>query len=70
LCALDAAILIGVDEPDVRAMADAARTTFVELGSSPFMARLEAAMGAVPGVDPATSPAGGAAVGEPASAAI
>ena len=45
-------------------MGEEARSHPGRLGAAPLLARLEAAMGAAPQVDPATSPAGRAAVGE------
>jgi hypothetical protein len=43
LCGLDMALLLGLDEPDVRAAADRAREVFERLGARPFLARLDAA---------------------------
>ena len=70
LCALDAVLLLGADEAEVRGMGDDARSILGGLGAEPFLARLEAAMGVVPGQDSTTSSAGRAAVGEQASTAV
>ena len=51
-------------------MGEEARSILTRLGAAPLLARLEVAMGAAPQVDPATSPAGRAAVGEEASTAV
>ena len=69
LCALDAVLLLGADEPEVRRMGDDAESILGGLGAAPFLARLDAAMGAVPGFDAATSPAAHAAIGERPTAA-
>ncbi len=70
LCGMDAVILLGPGDPEVDAMGEEARSILTRLGAAPLLARLEAAMGAAPQVDPATSPAGRAAVGEEASTAV
>ena len=40
------AILLGPDEPEAAAAADAARTILTDLGARPFLERLDAAMAA------------------------
>jgi hypothetical protein len=45
---MDMAILLDPSVPEVRAAADAARTTLVRLGAAPFVARLDAALERVP----------------------
>jgi hypothetical protein len=48
LTAIDMATLLDPTDPEVRAAADAARTTLVRLGAAPFVARLDAALERVP----------------------
>jgi class 3 adenylate cyclase len=56
LCGLDAVLLLGPDEPEVRAMGDEARAIFVQLGATPFLERLDAALGG--GTRPIGRPSG------------
>jgi hypothetical protein len=48
LCGLDAVRLLGLDEPEVRAMGEEARAILGELGAKPFLERLDAALTAPP----------------------
>jgi tetratricopeptide (TPR) repeat protein len=45
LCGLDMAQLLDLSEPEVRAAADRARETFVRLRATPFVSRLDEALG-------------------------
>jgi hypothetical protein len=45
LCGLDAVLLLGAAEPEVRAMGEEARVIFEDLGAQPFLERLETALG-------------------------
>ena len=64
LAAIDAAALLRSDDPEIRAATDEARATLTQLGARPYLARLEAALGApkreagtVYGTSPVSSPA-------------
>jgi hypothetical protein len=44
LAALDAVILLGTDEPEIRIAADRARACFERMGAAPLLRRLEVAV--------------------------
>jgi hypothetical protein len=48
LAAIDMAVLLGPDEPDVQTAAESARETLVRLRAMPFLGRLESAMARAP----------------------
>jgi class 3 adenylate cyclase/tetratricopeptide (TPR) repeat protein len=55
LTAIDMATLLDPADPEVRAAAESARETFGRLGAEPLRARLEAALGRLGTVEPATA---------------
>ena len=48
LCRLDMALLLDPADPDVRAAAESSRETFVRLGATPFLGRLDDALAPAP----------------------
>ena len=50
LCGLDMALLLDPADPDVRAAAESSRETFVRLGATPFLGRLDDALATAPDV--------------------
>ena len=68
--AIDMAVALGPEVPEVRAVAEEARAILEELGAAPFLARLDAALGRGVEAAPASAAtrAAGAAAAETAGA--